>query len=269
MFNSHQDHGHMTHTQSTIAISFLALVLLLLLTAAAPVQTVLTGTVSRNANLRAGPGTNYAIVGSVAAGDEVVVVSTNQAGDWYKLSNGRWIAAFLVHLDRTPGTAATITPRATLTPKPSATVPIWGSPTPNPLGSSGLGKPQSWWDSMKSYVYSEPGTMTVDYSHFDVSFVDGKAAHIELLFDPPVSISQASFVSTFLLSPRDTVHLGTEVVGDREHRMVWLMQSATLAKQFRSAVWAGGKPGRFAQIYDINERGDRVVRLTVAIGDYR
>ena len=50
----------------------------------------------KNANLRAGPGTNYPRIGSVKAGDNLKIVGKNQDGSWYKLSNGAWIAAFLV-----------------------------------------------------------------------------------------------------------------------------------------------------------------------------
>lgn len=56
-------------------------------------------TVLRNANLRAGPGTNFAIVGSARAGDVVQIVGQNAAGNWYRLDTGAWIAAFLVRLE--------------------------------------------------------------------------------------------------------------------------------------------------------------------------
>ena len=48
------------------------------------------------ANLRAGPGTTYAIVGSAAQGQVLTIVARNTAGDWYQLSDDAWIAAFLV-----------------------------------------------------------------------------------------------------------------------------------------------------------------------------
>lgn len=51
---------------------------------------------NRNANLRGGPGTNYPVVGGVSAGDALDVVARNPAGDWLRLRNGNWIAAFLV-----------------------------------------------------------------------------------------------------------------------------------------------------------------------------
>jgi hypothetical protein len=56
-----------------------------------------TTTVKRNANLRSGPGVNYAIVGQAKAGQQIVLVARNAAGTWYQLNDGKWIAAFLVN----------------------------------------------------------------------------------------------------------------------------------------------------------------------------
>jgi uncharacterized protein YraI len=62
--------------------------------------------------LRRGPGTVYDRVGVVVPGAPLRVTAQNQAGDWYQLENGAWVAAFL--LDRKPGElpiAANIPPR--------------------------------------------------------------------------------------------------------------------------------------------------------------
>lgn len=48
------------------------------------------------ANLRAGPGTGFAVVRSAQAGDVLVVTGRNATGDWYELEEGAWVAAFLV-----------------------------------------------------------------------------------------------------------------------------------------------------------------------------
>jgi len=53
-------------------------------------------TANRLANLRSGPGTTYAIVGRVQAGQSLAIGGQNQAGDWFRLREGQWIAAFLV-----------------------------------------------------------------------------------------------------------------------------------------------------------------------------
>jgi hypothetical protein len=55
-----------------------------------------THVANRNANLRSGPGTNFAIVGNVQSGDAVTVVGQNNDGSWLELDDGNWIAAFLV-----------------------------------------------------------------------------------------------------------------------------------------------------------------------------
>lgn len=60
-------------------------------------------TVISTANLRAGPGTNYALVGSATRGPCLTITGRNEAGDWFQLNNGNWIAAFLV--ENPPATA--------------------------------------------------------------------------------------------------------------------------------------------------------------------
>lgn len=88
--------------------------------------------VNSSANLRSGPGTNYAVSGSASAGQELGVVGTNGAGDWPLLNNGLWIASFLV--DDAPArsslpVAAAPPPPATATPQPAPTA----VPTPVPV----------------------------------------------------------------------------------------------------------------------------------------
>jgi hypothetical protein len=85
------------------------LVCLALLLPASPLlaqetPTAAQATVIRNANLRAGPGTNYAVVGKASAGELLDVVATNGAGDWFKLADGNWIFGGL--LESPPDVAA-------------------------------------------------------------------------------------------------------------------------------------------------------------------
>lgn len=49
------------------------------------------------ANLRTGPGTSYARAGGVSEGQALDITGRNEAGDWYQLADGTWIAAFLVN----------------------------------------------------------------------------------------------------------------------------------------------------------------------------
>ncbi|MCL4863881.1 MAG: hypothetical protein KJZ93_31025 [Caldilineaceae bacterium] len=58
---------------------------------------------NRNANLRAGPGTDYAVAGSAQAGVVLEIVARNADGTWLQLAGGEWIAAFLV--DNAPAIA--------------------------------------------------------------------------------------------------------------------------------------------------------------------
>lgn len=65
-------------------------------TASAPEQATPAPTAARNANLRAGPGTSFAVVGGVTAGATLNIVAKNAAGDWYQLADGAWIFGQLV-----------------------------------------------------------------------------------------------------------------------------------------------------------------------------
>jgi hypothetical protein len=97
-------------------------IVVILLAGVVLAQTLVTGTVTRNANLRAGPGTSYAVVGTAAAGATVVIVGENAAGDWYELEDGQWIAAFLVRTGDAAPSVATARPTAVATTRPSAVV---------------------------------------------------------------------------------------------------------------------------------------------------
>ncbi len=88
-------------------------------------QSAATGTVISNANLRAGPGTNYAISGQAAQGQPVTILGQDDAGNWYHIAPDRWIAAFLVNVGpSTPTLNITVTsavqPASQSTPLASA-----------------------------------------------------------------------------------------------------------------------------------------------------
>lgn len=90
-------------------------------TAATPAATV--PTVKSVANLRAGPGTTYAKTGSALVGQALNVVARNQAGDWYQLATGAWIAAFLVANPPAGVPIATVSP-----PTPAVAAPVRAAP---------------------------------------------------------------------------------------------------------------------------------------------
>ena len=62
-----------------------------------PATTAATATANRNANLRSGPGTTYAVAGRVRTGQALTLTGRNQAGDWLQVADGAWVAAFLVN----------------------------------------------------------------------------------------------------------------------------------------------------------------------------
>lgn len=84
-----------------------------------------------NANLRAGPGQDYPIVGSTSADTPLDIVAINHAGDWHQLASGAWIAAFLVSSPPTDLPIATAPPL----PQPS---PVPTSPPAAPAVASSL-----------------------------------------------------------------------------------------------------------------------------------
>jgi len=87
-------------------------------------------TANRDANLRSGPGTNYAVSGNVKTGQVLHIVAKNSDGGWLMLDTGLWIAAFLVNNmpAELPVETSTVQPvpataQATVAPTPSAARP--------------------------------------------------------------------------------------------------------------------------------------------------
>jgi uncharacterized protein YraI len=79
------------------------------------------------ANLRSGPGTNFAVTGALQSGDSIRIVARNENGDWFLIQTlsgtEAWLAAFLVDSPSAPEgvpVAAVIPTAPTNTPTPSA-----------------------------------------------------------------------------------------------------------------------------------------------------
>ena len=106
------------------------------------------GIVSSNANLRSGPGTNFAKVGSVKAGDTVQIKRCNDGCTWYELQTGKWIFAELVDIAAKGGSGsaakATAVPTPAPTTKPAA---IFANPDKvcSALAAEGLAPIGSGW----------------------------------------------------------------------------------------------------------------------------
>jgi hypothetical protein len=88
---------------------------------ATPLAPAITdATAQRAANLRAGPGANYAVIGGVRSGQPLEITGKNADGSWLQLANNAWIAAFLVNqLSITPPLTAFSKTTATPTPATS------------------------------------------------------------------------------------------------------------------------------------------------------
>jgi hypothetical protein len=154
------------HAGVWAATAALALAFVVLFSITAQAQDVQVGVVNRNANLRAGPGTRYAVVGSAPAGTTVRIAGTNTSGTWYHLTNGRWIAGFLVDIN---GTGASRAPVPTLAPTP---VPAHVEPPPSRSGNQFVVVERRLWD-----VYENGGWLDGPSVHCG----EGRALHVDVL----------------------------------------------------------------------------------------
>ncbi len=84
-----------------------------------PDGVITRATVLKAANLRAGPGTTYAVVGTAKAGQAVTIAGKNPTGTWYHLDKGQWIATFLVKVTNAGATTTPSTALPTETPNQS------------------------------------------------------------------------------------------------------------------------------------------------------
>ena len=108
----------------------------------APAATgVVTPTVTVDANLRAGPGTEFEILGGTITGQEINIVGRNADGTWFRLDNGGWVLGTLIAnppaLDTVPvvnndGTSVEAPAAPTATPAPAAGALSGLLPTPTP-----------------------------------------------------------------------------------------------------------------------------------------
>ena len=108
--------------------------------------------VNVQANLRAGPGTQYAIVGGRNDGDDVHPIAQTHDGLWLELSGGQWIYAPLVD---NPPTNLPIAQNIPLTPLPPTPIPVTLPPA----------KPQ-WHPSQIPYVLPTLPASTVKSEGF-------------------------------------------------------------------------------------------------------
>jgi uncharacterized protein YraI len=106
-------------------------------------------TANRNANLRSGPGTNYAVAGNSQPGQALRIIGRNAAGDWYQLDNGTWIAAILVN--GAPAGLNVVEAPPLPTSVPPTTTPVPASPTATPVPAQPIAPPQQATNCDPSY----------------------------------------------------------------------------------------------------------------------
>ena len=89
-----------------------------------------TVTVKTQANLRSGPGTGYAKVGTAAPGSTLVVIGRTADGQWLQLAMNAWVYTALVSAVPTtlPVVDGQATPAATAVPQPTAVPTVTVAP---------------------------------------------------------------------------------------------------------------------------------------------
>ena len=164
------------------------------------------GVVVRNANFRAGPSTKYAVIGSAPVGTKVRIAGTNKAGDWYHLSNGRWIAAFLVDLDGADSAqspAAPATRVAPAVPVVATPVPAHVDPPPASAGNQFVVVERRLWD-----VYENGGTLDGPSVHCG----EGRELHVNVLDANGSRINGVAVQVQY--GARETIVTGSQGKGD-------------------------------------------------------
>jgi len=96
-------------------------------------------TANQTVNVRQGPGTNYAVIGKIEAGQSYEITGKNSAGSWWQFSlNGKpgWVTANLVEVSGDSGTVQVAqnipAPPAPPTARPAPTSPPQPTATPQP-----------------------------------------------------------------------------------------------------------------------------------------
>lgn len=97
-----------------------------------PVDLTPTGPYARvDAPLYAGPGPDFPLVGSVAAGQPVDILGWYTEGTWFLLTNGLWLEA--AQVGNPPAALPLVFPTPTFTPSPTPTITPTPTPTDTPV----------------------------------------------------------------------------------------------------------------------------------------
>lgn len=238
-----------------------------------PTPTAVIGKTTSKANLRAGPGTNFKIAGSVDSAEIVTLVGASEDGSWFLLDTNAWIAAFLVS-DVTgpiPTLSPTSTVTATHTPIPTNTPVATSTPTPKPFQSGGLGEDRTMWE--KNHVKTGPNSLGylalgTPYDRlYDVMFWDTKVWNISIQWDEAEALSLADVRAHInALLPLDSQFVESYGPPGRPETVVDLFYSKSLIDRFPDDSWPEGEPGNFIVLYHVY---DGIVTMTIiATGNF-
>lgn len=146
-------------------------------------------TVTRTVNLRAGPGTNYPIRGVARQGQQLELISQTQNGAWYQLSDGRWVAAFLVANDPELPIAESTPSPSTQDAPPTASPSTATTPTQTAIVTSTTATPVIHKIGFFSSAILS-GTVALDFDKAAVSEnVDGADALLQASAPPPTLLT--------------------------------------------------------------------------------
>jgi hypothetical protein len=112
-----------------------------------PVLLPIGATVNNGANLRSGPGTDYPVLVTAAAGTPLTIVGRNPAGDWVQTDSGLWISTGLVN--NAPTDLAIVT--APPPPAPAATAVVVAAPV-QPVAAPAVDVPATGSSNPNAFV---------------------------------------------------------------------------------------------------------------------
>lgn len=98
--------------------------------------------IGQNMNVRSGPGTNYAVIGTASSGQRYGVTGKNSQGDWWQINyNGQagWVYGPLVTAQNTGAVA--VAANIPAPPPPPTPVPATATPVPQPTATPAPAQP--------------------------------------------------------------------------------------------------------------------------------
>jgi len=152
-------------------------------------------------NLRGGPGTNYPVVGSLAAGNTTMVIGRNAEGTWWlvqgETGNKPWIAGSVVTIsnaEHVPIVQAPPTPVPTVTPTPAVTA----TPTQSPHQFEATG----WYGSHNAGLTRFLGTITdLEGNPVNGAFVEAQCGSYKIISNPSGPVGWPPFWESADWSP--------------------------------------------------------------------